>query len=284
MGENFKYDIAKGFQRTNDFPLDKSSVFTSLAAARDYAEKRGPLGKTSYLGQVLAVVENNEIHIYKIGLNKDTNARELQELGGIIDRRIVIGNVTIEPGTPIADVLEMLNDIIITTEPIVIDGDVIVSSGTTFNDALILVVDKLVEKINESGIDEDEFRNLLKQTISGADEDVSVIEDGNKLLIKVNGISNDDVIVLDRERTITLNFGNGIPSMTGVTLFDDIMFANIPDTVPSGGVWKIDANLDGIVVLPNELFEPGDTVTITGLTNIDGDSVDLTAVSYFTNN
>lgn len=75
-----KLDWANTFVRTGNFPLDRSSMFDSYADAELYAkglgnDKRG-LGKTSYVGQIISVYENDEVNVYKI--NPD---RSLESVG-----------------------------------------------------------------------------------------------------------------------------------------------------------------------------------------------------------
>lgn len=54
--------LPDGIGRMNPRPLDADSYFTSLAAARQYATT----GKTSYVGQILTVVEGGVARQYKI--------------------------------------------------------------------------------------------------------------------------------------------------------------------------------------------------------------------------
>lgn len=67
-----KLDWALPFQRTGDFPLDRSSMFSSYADAVKYAagnysnpDSRGLQG-SSYVGQIITVFENNVVNVYKI--------------------------------------------------------------------------------------------------------------------------------------------------------------------------------------------------------------------------
>ena len=63
-------DWALSFKRTGKFPLDLSSWFDSYADAVAYAKGDGTdkrkLGSSRIIGQILSVVENNEVKIYKI--------------------------------------------------------------------------------------------------------------------------------------------------------------------------------------------------------------------------
>ncbi len=71
---NFAFmEFPMAFSRQDGFPLDKTSVYASLAEAETYA-KTSPL---AYVGQVLSVVENDEAKAYQI---KDT-AGTLEPLG-----------------------------------------------------------------------------------------------------------------------------------------------------------------------------------------------------------
>lgn len=65
-----KLDWAMSFQRTGKFPIDRSGWFNSYADAVAYAKGDGSdergIGKTRYIGQIISVVENDEVKIYKI--------------------------------------------------------------------------------------------------------------------------------------------------------------------------------------------------------------------------
>lgn len=73
-GQTSKLDWAMPFQRTGAFPLDRSSIFSSLADATKYAagagdDERG-LGGTSYVGQTIAVYDNETVTLYIINTNR----------------------------------------------------------------------------------------------------------------------------------------------------------------------------------------------------------------------
>lgn len=100
---NSKIDWSNVFVRTGQFPLDRSSIFSSYEDALKYAKGDGSdergLGKTSYLGQVIAVYEDDLVSIYKIvgndimdGENKTIQIRErwLEELISRTDVNILI--------------------------------------------------------------------------------------------------------------------------------------------------------------------------------------------------
>ena len=69
-----KLDWAMSFQRTGKFPLDRSSMFESVADATAYAKGDGSdsraLGGTSYVGQVITVFENDVVTVYKINADR----------------------------------------------------------------------------------------------------------------------------------------------------------------------------------------------------------------------
>jgi hypothetical protein len=75
--ENFKSytDWGTVIVRSNKTPLDRTSIFGSLDDAKKYAKGDGTdanaLGKTSYVGQYLAVYENGVVDIYQITEQKE---------------------------------------------------------------------------------------------------------------------------------------------------------------------------------------------------------------------
>jgi hypothetical protein len=75
-----KMDWQNVFVRTGNFPLDRSSIFGSYEDAKKYAKGDGSdsreLGRTSYIGQIITVYENDEVDVYKI-----TVSRELEPVG-----------------------------------------------------------------------------------------------------------------------------------------------------------------------------------------------------------
>lgn len=82
--ENFssKLDWAMPFQRTGKFPLDRTDLFSSYADAVKYAagntsdpDSRELCG-TSYVGQIITVIENDVVTVYKI-----QSDRTLKEVG-----------------------------------------------------------------------------------------------------------------------------------------------------------------------------------------------------------
>lgn len=82
--ENFnnKLDWAMPFQRTGKFPIDRTDLFSSYADAVKYAagntsdpDSRGLCG-TSYVGQIITVIENDVVTVYKIKAD-----RTLAEVG-----------------------------------------------------------------------------------------------------------------------------------------------------------------------------------------------------------
>lgn len=82
VNQTSKLDWAFTFQRTGSFPLDRSSLFSSLADAEAYA--RGgktdsrELGGSSYVGQPISVYDetNNSVSLYIINVD-----RSLKEVG-----------------------------------------------------------------------------------------------------------------------------------------------------------------------------------------------------------
>ena len=85
-----KMDWGNVFVRTGDFPLDRSSIFSSYADAVLYAKGDGSdsrgLGKTSYIGQILSVYESGEVKVYvKYKYSKEDIARIDADINHIIE-------------------------------------------------------------------------------------------------------------------------------------------------------------------------------------------------------
>lgn len=104
LNQTSKLDWAFPFQRTGAFPLDRSSIFSSLADAEAYAlglseggvpeDERGLAG-TSYVGQTLSVyeVDNNEVTLYIINADRTLKAVGSMPIGDnasieVIDNKI----------------------------------------------------------------------------------------------------------------------------------------------------------------------------------------------------
>lgn len=66
-----RWDIATLINRVYPYPLDPTTLFTSLSSAEEYSKNSG----NAYVGQVISVVENEKVSIYQI---KNTNG-DLQE-------------------------------------------------------------------------------------------------------------------------------------------------------------------------------------------------------------
>ena len=129
------------FVRTGNFPLDRSSIFGSYEDALKYAQGDGSdsrgLGKTSYVGQIIAVYENDTVSVYKINgkdvMDSENKTVEIKERGleelvtkkqtqGIIaeenimsDKVITNEKITII-GTPLAQIINPNNDLDITID------------------------------------------------------------------------------------------------------------------------------------------------------------------------
>lgn len=66
-----RWDIATLINRVYPYPLDPTTLFTSLSSASNYSKNSG----NAYVGQVISVVEDDKVSIYQI---KNTDG-DLQE-------------------------------------------------------------------------------------------------------------------------------------------------------------------------------------------------------------
>ena len=77
INEKFFADLASGaswaagvsFQRSNPLPIDKYSVFPSIADAQAYASTN----PVAYPGQIIAVLNNNAMEVYVLAQEQKTN-------------------------------------------------------------------------------------------------------------------------------------------------------------------------------------------------------------------
>lgn len=182
MAEIKNYDVGKPFQRTGKFPLDVSSIFFSFDDAEKYAEcgKTGiikdsrRLGKTAYQGQIISVVENGSVKIYKIDYNWALK---------------YIGEGSGEGGETTFDIVDD-------------DGNIIVNAGTPITDALQIIFSTLDEKMKEAGKVKDvEIDNVSILDNEGKanivfthDDCISIsIKDKNNIDISLKGIFNEEI-------------------------------------------------------------------------------------------
>lgn len=64
------FPVPKGYQRMGAFPLDGSTVFTTLAELTTYASTNG----TAYVGQICSVVAAGVVTVYKINTDLSVTA------------------------------------------------------------------------------------------------------------------------------------------------------------------------------------------------------------------
>lgn len=110
-----KFDLPKGYQRTGEFPLDPSSVFSSKADADLYAaggaDSRG-LSGTRYAGQLIAVVEAGVTTLYTVEANDTLKAvggdvsADLADLTGKVNA--ILDGATIDSFKDVEDALAAL--------------------------------------------------------------------------------------------------------------------------------------------------------------------------------
>lgn len=280
------YDVAKPFRRTNNFPLDVTSVFASVEEANSYLS-----GETSYLGQVLAVVTSQrDVEIYKVGYNSVENKKVLLPIGGSAEatttETIVIDaggqQYTIPMGSDLTDSLGYVKEAIEAvdsrdgkiTEDIVVDGKTVAVSGTPVTTVFADVYSRIL--------------NMIVEINAVGDGDIDAYASGDTVYVSLKGVSNDK-ITLDEEKTVTLTLNlNGGESaelegmvLTGSTYGDTLDIA-LPNVVPSKGTerftgWWLDMNSDEAHD-SNEVFQAGSTITLTNLTSISPYTGTITAL------
>lgn len=180
-------DWTLSFKRTGKFPLDLSSWFDSYADAVAYAKGDGTdkrkLGGSRIIGQILSVVENNEVKIYKI-LADNT----LEEVGAGKG----LGSVTAENYTGALGLATADN----------IGQIIYVKSAETIEEtkydagAYIVSGAGTVMKLAQSSASGDVAGDIadLQQSVSDVKKDVSTNKDAiaavNKKIETINGAAN----------------------------------------------------------------------------------------------
>ena len=98
-----KIDWPGAIQRSDAFPLDRSSVFSSIEDAKKYitgeATDERKLGATSYAGQIISVYDNetNQIRPYLVQVLLDDSGNVT---GRILKELALASNSGTSPGTP----------------------------------------------------------------------------------------------------------------------------------------------------------------------------------------
>lgn len=180
-------DWALSFKRTDKFPLDLSSWFDSYADAVAYAKGDGTdkrnLGGSRIIGQILSVVENDEVKIYKI--LADSTLEEVGAGKGL-------GSVTAENYTGALGLATADN----------IGQIIYVKSAQTINEtkydagAYIVSGAGTVMKLAQSSASGDVAGDIadLQQSVSDVKKDVSTNKDAiaavNKKIETINGAAD----------------------------------------------------------------------------------------------
>lgn len=216
-----KLDWANVFVRTNNFPLDRSSIFGSYEDALKYAKGDGSdsrkLGKTSYVGQTISVYENGMVSVYKIiGKDKfdpttktiEILERGLEELISKTDVEILIHNSILSK-----DFFEKVQDIINSEE---------INSKKVINDEKIQIIGtplaQLINPTNDTDVylNENNMFDVLKSLLF-------------KELYPSNIVFTEGTIEADtKSPSIKANYKKGSVVEVGTEcVFDDIIAPSV---------------------------------------------------------
>ena len=104
-----KIDWPGALQRSDAFPLDRSSVFSSIEDAKKYitgeAADERKLGATSYAGQIISVLDTVEVNGKKVSQIRPYLVQGIFDTDGKIIGRVLkelalASNSSTSPGTP----------------------------------------------------------------------------------------------------------------------------------------------------------------------------------------
>jgi hypothetical protein len=157
-------DWANIFSRTSGVPLDRSELFDSIEDAEAYAKgdnsDKRKIGKASWVGQIISVVEGNEVNAFQIRLKKTEGTNEytrvLQKLTGEgqIDPDIDLSDyATIEYADAKLDEAKEYTDEEIAKAVISGGGGVIVDGSVT------------TDKIADGAVTSDKLSNDVKSKV-----------------------------------------------------------------------------------------------------------------------
>lgn len=190
IGQTSKLDWAFPFQRTGAFPLDRSVLFSTLADAQAYAKGDGSderaLGGTSYVGQVISVLDEGEVAAYII-----TKTRSLMKLAA-----------TTASGDLSSDIAKLQGDLSSLNDKVIGNTDSIKSVKTEVekNTAAIAAIGDVDKKINEAIAAADHLSRKIVDSV----EDINVdADDAEKYIYMVpsdsaeEGDKYDEYMVLE---------------------------------------------------------------------------------------
>ena len=202
--ENFKSTTDWGtvIVRSNQAPLDRSSIFSSLEDAKKYAKGDGSdsreLGKTAYIGQEIAVYENGNVNVYQI-----TEERDLVKVLNEVDYQIIDKSIT-DKYNDLSDKLNTLTE-----------------ENTTAHSNLSKAINALDTKLNEDisvAIDGLNVQNI------DTDDNILILTDGivsSELSFKRENVNNVDSLILKGKN------GQSLGSVPVADFVKDGMLANV---------------------------------------------------------
>ena len=211
------WDLAVYFNRQNPLPLDKTSVYNSLEAAQKYAREN----VKAYPGQIISVVTESEVKVYKINngqleelgkgsLVTDQNPKELattDNIGQIIylTTQVIDGEDTYSPGPYIVSGAGEVSKIGTTSASGDIAGDVAALQGK---------VSTLEGTVGKKGTGSDNSTGLVKDVEDLKSEDTKLAGQINTLSEKVNNIKVEKLNTPESESfaaTYKFTGADGIP-------------------------------------------------------------------------
>ena len=214
------WDLAVYFNRQNPLPLDKTSVYNSLEAAQKYASEN----VKAYPGQIISVVTESEVKVYKINNGKleelgkgslvtDQNPKELattDNVGQIIyltkDVKVTEGSgeITYSSGPYIVSGAGEVSKIGTTSASGDIAGDVTALQGR---------VSTLEGTVGKKGTGSDNSTGLVKDVEDLKSEDTKLAGQINTLSEKVNNIKVEKTTPESESFAATYKFtgADGIP-------------------------------------------------------------------------
>ena len=207
------WDLAVYFNRQNPLPLDKTSIYNSLEAAQKYAREN----VKAYPGQIISVVTDTEVKVYKINNGKleelgkgslvtDQNPKELATTDNVGQIIYLTKDVKVTEGS---------GEVTYSSGPYIVSGNGTVSkigttsaSGDIAGDVTALQgrVSTLEQTVGVKGSGDNPSTGLVKDVEDLKSKDTELADKINTLSGKVNTIKVEKAPTADNGFAATYKF------------------------------------------------------------------------------
>ena len=219
-----KWDLPVYLNRQNPIPLDGTSIYNSYDEAEAYAKKNAK----AYSGQIISVVTNTEVKVYKI------NNRQLEELGkgSLVTNQNPKNLATTDN---IGQIIYLTTEVIdgkdtYSSGPYIVSGDGTVSkigttsaSGDIATDVAALQgkVNTLESTVGKKGSGDNASTGLVKDVEDLTNKDTELAGQINTLNENVNKIKVEKLTTAEGDFAATYQFTNAAGDTVNINIPKD---------------------------------------------------------------